>query len=412
MKSLSPKEQLEFLKIPCEEIVSEDQLLKMLEKSQETKTPLRVKAGFDPSSPDLHLGHTVLIQLMKRFQVLGHQVIFLIGDFTAMIGDPTGKNQTRPPLSKEQIAENAKTYADQVFKILDPKLTEVRYNSEWFDKFTATDFIRLSSQYTLARMLERDDFEKRYKAKQPIALHEFLYPLVQGQDSVELKADVELGGTDQKFNLLVGRDLQKSAEQRPQVILTVPLLEGTDGVKKMSKSLNNAISIDESPKEMFGKMMSITDPMMFKYFMLLTNKTATEIAELHNQVEKGTSHPKDLKLKLALTIVTQFHGAIAAEKAQVEFENIFKKGGLPDDIPDLQYQPGEKNFVDVLNELGLVGSKGEARRLIQGGGFKFENEKVMDPQFKQNFELNKKYLLQLGKKKFAYLNVNGDAHEG
>ena len=331
---LKPEEQLEQIRRGSEEIISEEELLKKLTKSYETNTPLRIKAGFDPTAPDLHLGHTVLIQKLKHFQDLGHQVLFLIGDFTGMIGDPSGKNETRRALTKEEVLANAETYKEQVFKILDPEKTEVVFNSTWMEKMSSSDMIKLASQYTVARMLERDDFTKRYKDNRPISIHEFIYPLVQGYDSVALKSDVELGGTDQKFNLLVGRDLQRAYNMAPQIALTMPILEGLDGVQKMSKSLNNYIGIAESPKDMFGKVMSISDELMFRYYLLLSDKSLAEIDELKKAVSDGSKHPMEAKKELAMEIVERFHSAEAAKEAREGFEQVFSKRENPDDMPE------------------------------------------------------------------------------
>jgi tyrosyl-tRNA synthetase len=405
MNLATPKEQLELLKFGTVDVVSEAELLKKLEKSYSEKKPLRIKAGFDPSRPDLHLGHTVLMNKMKQFQDFGHHVIFLIGDFTALIGDPTGKNQTRPPLSPEEIKENSKTYATQVFKILDESKTEISYNNTWFSKFSASDFIRLSSQYTVARMLERDDFEKRYSNQQPISVHEFLYPLVQGYDSVALKADVELGGTDQKFNLLVGRDIQKSYSIEPQCILTVPILEGTDGVHKMSKSLDNYIGVDETPKDIFGKIMSISDDLMFKYWKLLTSVKPLEIELKKKQIEIGELHPKKFKEELAYFLVQRFYSEAIAKQAYEEFQRIFAKGGLPDEVPEKSYLAGEVGLSKLLADLDLAPSTSEGRRLIQGNAVEIDQAKITDPQLKLNLKSGQKHLIKVGKKKFLNLIV-------
>lgn len=406
MNFATPKEQLEILKFGTVDLVSEAELLKKLEKSYKDKKPLRIKAGFDPSRPDLHLGHTVLMNKMKQFQDLGHHVIFLIGDFTALIGDPTGKNQTRPPLTPEEIKENSKTYASQVFKILDESKTEVAYNNNWFSSFSAADFIRLSSQYTVARMLERDDFEKRYNSNQPISVHEFLYPLVQGYDSVALKSDVELGGTDQKFNLLVGRDIQKSYNIEPQCILTVPILEGTDGVQKMSKSLDNYIGVEDSPKDIFGKVMSISDVMMFRYWELLTNIKPSELAQKKIDIETGKLHPKKFKEELAFFFVKRFYSEATANQAYEEFQRIFAQGGLPDDVPEKKYAAGEVWICKLLADLEMVPSTSEARRMIQGNAVEIEGSKITDVQLKLNLKSGSKSLVKVGKKKFIQLIID------
>ncbi len=405
MNFATPKEQLDLLKFGTVDLVSEVELLKKLEKSYKDKKPLRIKAGFDPSRPDLHLGHTVLMNKMKQFQDFGHHVIFLIGDFTAMIGDPTGRNQTRPPLTVDEIKANAATYASQVFKILDESKTEVDYNNRWFSSFTAADFIRLSSQYTVARMLERDDFEKRYNSNLPISLHEFLYPLVQGYDSVALKSDVELGGTDQRFNLLVGRDIQKSYNVEPQCVLTIPLLEGTDGVQKMSKSLDNYIAVEDSPKDIFGKIMSISDVMMFRYWELLTEIKPKELAQKKQDIDSGKLHPKKFKEELAFFIVKRFYSESIANQAYEEFQRIFAQGGLPDEVPEKKYASGEVWVCKLLADIEMVASTSEARRMIQGNAVEIEGSKVTDVQLKMVLKSGSKFLIKVGKKKFAQLIV-------
>ena len=348
------QEALDLIARGADEILLEDELKKKLE----TGKPLRIKAGFDPTAPDLHLGHTVLINKLRQFQLLGHKVIFLIGDFTGMIGDPSGKSATRPPLTPEQIKENSETYQEQIFKILDPEQTEVAFNSTWMDKMNAADIVRLASNYTVARMLERDDFNKRYKSNQSIAIHEFLYPLVQGYDSVALGADVELGGTDQKFNLLVGRQLQEANGKAPQVVLTMPILEGLDGVQKMSKSLGNYIGIDEPPNEMFGKIMSVSDELMWRYFELLSFRPLEEINSFKNQIEQG-ENPRDIKFKLAEEIIARFHDAKAAANAQADFINRFSNNAIPDDMPEVDIKVGAEgmSFANILKEAPCVNSK-------------------------------------------------------
>lgn len=406
MNFATPEEQLEILKFGAVDIVSEAELLKKLQKSYKEKKPLRIKAGFDPTRPDLHLGHTVLMNKMKQFQDFGHHVIFLIGDFTGMIGDPSGKNQARLPLTPEEVKANAKTYASQVFKILDEGKTEVAYNSHWLNKFSAADFIRLSSQYTVARMLERDDFEKRYKSNQPISIHEFLYPLIQGYDSVALKSDVELGGTDQRFNLLMGREIQKAYNVEPQCILTVPLLEGTDGVNKMSKSLDNYIGVEDSPKNIFGKVMSISDEMMFKYWKLLTSITPSELEQKRKDIETGALHPKKFKEELAYFFVKRFYSEATANQAYEEFQRVFAQGGLPDDIPTLEYAAGEVWVCKLLADLQMVPSSSEARRMIQGNAVEIDGSKITDVQLKMDLKTGSKFLIKVGKKKFLNLLVN------
>jgi tyrosyl-tRNA synthetase len=401
---LKPEEQLEQIRRGSEEIISEEELLKKLTKSYETNTPLRIKAGFDPTAPDLHLGHTVLIQKLKHFQDLGHQVIFLIGDFTGMIGDPTGKNETRKALTKEEVLANAETYKEQVFKILDPEKTEVAFNSTWMEKMSSSDMIKLASQYTVARMLERDDFSKRYKDNRPISIHEFIYPLVQGYDSVALKSDVELGGTDQKFNLLVGRDLQRAHNMAPQIALTMPILEGLDGVQKMSKSLNNYIGIAESPTDMFGKAMSISDELMFRYYLLLSDKSLAEIEELKKAVADGSKHPMEAKKELAMEIVERFHSAEAAKEAREGFEQVFSKRENPDDMPEFA-MAADMKLIDAIGKGGLnfLPSNSEARRLAKQGGIYIDGEKVED--IDQCLPAGE-YTLKVGKRKFAKLAVS------
>ena len=378
--SLSTSEKLEILKRGVEEIIPEKGLEKKLNKNK----PLIIKAGFDPTAPDLHLGHTVLINKLKQFQDLGHQVIFLIGDFTGMIGDPSGVSETRPILTVEQLKKNSETYQEQIFKILDKKKTKIEFNSSWFKKMTSADLINLSSKMTVARMLERDDFSKRYKGNKPISIHEFIYPLVQGYDSFELKSDVELGGTDQKFNLLVGRDIQKSFDTEEQIIMTLPILEGTDGVKKMSKSLDNYIGLQESPDDMFGKIMSISDDLMWRYFDLLSFKTSVEIKELKKKTDQGLN-PMEAKKMLAAEIVTRFHGEEKAHLAEKEFTNRFSKGNDPAEIKliKLSMKASSISIVDLLSneELGdhkLCKSKSEARRMIAQGAVKIDGNKISD----------------------------------
>lgn len=392
MKSV--EEQLALIKRGADEILVEAELVAKLKRGQ----PLRIKAGFDPTAPDLHLGHTVLINKLRQFQDLGHQVIFLIGDFTGMIGDPSGKSVTRPPLTREQVLENAETYKAQVFKILDPAKTEVAFNSTWMDQLTPADFIRLASQYTVARMLERDDFSKRYASNQSIAIHEFLYPLVQGYDSVALRADVELGGTDQKFNLLMGRELQRAYDQEPQVILTMPLLEGLDGVKKMSKSLGNYIGIQEAPGVMYGKLVSIPDSLMWRYFELLSFRSMEEIEGFKRDVEAG-ANPRDIKIKLAEEIVARFHGEDAAANAHKSAGNRLKDGELPEDLPEVEVAASEDLPISaVLNRAGLVKNSAVARDLLASGGVRIDGQ-VVDRSFV--FKLGATHVCQAGKKAFA-----------
>ncbi|VVM88325.1 Tyrosine--tRNA ligase [Pseudomonas fluorescens] len=399
MKSV--EEQLALIKRGAEELLVEAELVEKLKRGQ----PLRIKAGFDPTAPDLHLGHTVLINKLRQFQDLGHQVIFLIGDFTGMIGDPSGKSATRPPLTREQVLENAETYKTQVFKILDPAKTEVAFNSTWMDQMSPADFIRLTSQYTVARMLERDDFDKRYTTNQPIAIHEFLYPLVQGYDSVALRADVELGGTDQKFNLLMGRELQRGYGQEPQCILTMPLLEGLDGVKKMSKSLGNYVGIQEAPGVMYSKLVSIPDVLMWRYFELLSFRSMDEINALRADVEAG-ANPRDIKIKLAEEIVARFHGEEAAANAHRGAGNRMKEGELPDDLPEIELTATEDMpIAAVLNKAGLVKNSAVARDLLGSGGVRIDGE-VVDRTF--IYALGATHVCQAGKKAFARITLKSE----
>jgi tyrosyl-tRNA synthetase len=393
-------EALALIKRGCDELIVEEEMLRKLK----TGRVLRVKLGLDPTAPDLHLGHTVVINKLRHFQELGHQVQFLIGDFTGMIGDPTGKNQTRPPLSREQILENARTYRAQMEKILDPAKTQVMFNSEWSDKLGAEGMIRLSARYTLARLLERDDFSKRFRGNQPIAVHELLYPLMQGYDSVAMKADVELGGTDQKFNLLVGRELQKDFGQEPQCILTMPLLEGTDGVDKMSKSLGNYIGITEPPAEIFGKLMRISDELMWRYIELLSFEDARKIAAKKKAVQDG-SNPRDVKFEFAREIVQRFHGRDAAQLAAKEFIARFRDRALPTDIPEqsLKAPAGGLVSTQLLKQAGLVSSSSEADRLIAQGGVKVNGERLSDR--KMVFATGETYLVQVGKLKIARIKI-------
>lgn len=389
------QESLNLIKRGSEELLVEAELIEKLKSGR----PLRVKAGFDPTAPDLHLGHTVLINKLRHFQQLGHHVMFLIGDFTGMIGDPTGKNATRPPLSREQILENAKTYQEQVFKILDPSKTEICFNSTWMEPLGAAGMIRLASQHTVARMLERDDFSKRYANNQPIAVHEFLYPLCQGYDSVAMKADVELGGTDQKFNLLVGRELQKSAGQSPQVILMMPLLEGLDGVNKMSKSLGNYIGITDAPRDMFGKVMSISDELMWRYYDLLSFLPDHQIARLRQDIAEGRN-PRDVKVLLAQELIERFHNRAAAEDALVDFETRFKQGAIPDDIPEVRLAAADGlPIAQLLKAAGLTATTSEALRMIDQGGVRMDGQKIIDRSL--HVSVGATVVLQVGKRKFA-----------
>jgi tyrosyl-tRNA synthetase len=394
-----PKKQIEIIKQGIDEIIGEDNLFKKLESGKK----LVVKVGFDPTAPDLHLGHTVILRKMRQFQELGHKVIFLIGDFTGKIGDPSGKNKTRPPLTDEDIKQNAKTYEDQVFKVLDSKKTQVDFNSRWGDKLTGADMIKLAAQSTVARMIERDDFSKRYKNNQPISIHEFLYPLMQGLDSVELKADVELGGTDQKFNLLVGRDLQKNAGMSPQTIITLPLLEGLDGIKKMSKSEDNYIGITEKADDIFGKTMSISDDIMFKWYDLLSLKTVDQVNSLKASVKDG-ANPRDIKVELAMELTERFSNQESALKAKDNFFKKFSTNELPSDIEEKIIEAKETYaFANLLKDIGFAVSTSEAIRLINQGAVKVDQEKVVSKDY--TLEPNAKKLIQVGKKKFVYLTI-------
>lgn len=394
------EDNLNLIKRGIDELLNEAELISKLK----TKKQLVVKAGFDPTAPDLHLGHTVLINKLRHFQQLGHKVVFLIGDFTAMIGDPTGKNKTRPPLDAADIAKNSKTYTKQVFKILDPQLTEVRFNSEWCKKLGAEGIIKLASQYNLARMLERDDFSKRYKSNQSIAIHEFLYPLIQAYDSIALEADIELGGTDQKFNLLVGRELQRTYNQEPQVVITVPILEGLDGTNKMSKSLGNYVGIDEAPEEMFGKIMSISDELMWRWFDLLSFKSSKEIQLLKAEQADGMN-PRDIKISLAKEIIARFHDDQAADEAEKNFINQFQKKNIPDNIEELDLNWKENSMLlpNLLKEAGMTESTSEAMRMIKQGGVRIDEEKITDP--KHAILKNSVAIYQVGKRKFKKIKL-------
>ncbi|MFO7582321.1 tyrosine--tRNA ligase [Guyparkeria sp.] len=381
-----------------DEVLVRDELVERLAEGR----PLRIKAGFDPTAPDLHLGHTVLINKLRQFQERGHHVIFLIGDFTGMIGDPTGKNATRPTLTPEAVRENARTYERQIFRILDPAKTQIVFNSDWMGKKSAADLIQLASRYTVARMLERDDFSKRYRENRSIAVHEFLYPLIQGYDSVELEADVELGGTDQKFNLLVGRELQKQYGQKPQVVMTVPILEGLDGINKMSKSLNNYIGIEEAPDEQFGKLMSISDDLMWRYFELLSFRPLEEIARLREEMEQGRN-PRDIKFELAIELVDRFHGMGAGEKARDAFVARFQRKQLPDDMPEVELEEGVA-IVEALNRAGLIKSNSEGFRHIKAGAVKLDGEPVKDRALVLPAGES---IVQVGKRRIAKMIVKG-----
>ncbi len=387
---------LQVIKRGCHELLLEQELEAKLALGR----PLRVKAGFDPTAPDLHLGHTVLLNKLRQLQDLGHEALFLIGDFTGMIGDPTGKSTTRPPLTRDQVIENARTYEQQIFKILDPEKTLVMFNSSWMGEMKAAELIGLAARYTVARMLERDDFHKRYSSGQPIAIHEFLYPLIQGYDSVAMRADIELGGTDQKFNLLVGRELQKQFGQTPQVVLTMPILEGLDGVQKMSKSLNNYIGINEPPDEMFGKLMSISDELMWRYIELLSSESLATIQQWKREVEEGRN-PRDIKVRFAQEIVTRFHSRAAAEKALADFEARFRRHALPEVMPEVTVPAG--GIAHVLKQAGLTASTSEALRMIEQGGVRINGEKVSDKGLA--LAAGQQLVIQVGKRRFARVTL-------
>jgi tyrosyl-tRNA synthetase len=397
---MTSSDDLGLIRRGAEEILVEAELVERLKEGRR----LRVKAGFDPTAPDLHLGHTVLINKLRQFQDLGHEVMFLIGDFTGMIGDPTGKNMTRKPLTREEVLENAATYEHQIYKILDPEKTTVLFNSQWMAEMNAADLVHVAAKYTVARMLERDDFNKRYNSGQSIAIHEFLYPLIQGYDSVAMKADVELGGTDQKFNLLVGRELQKHYGQKPQVIMTMPILEGLDGVQKMSKSLGNYIGISEPADEMFGKLMSISDELMWRYFGLLSFRSLQDIEQLKRDVAQGVN-PRDVKFQLCQEIVTRFHDRAAAEAAQANFVARFQKGNMPDDMPEvvLVCEGGSLGIASVLKEAGLTGGTSEAFRMIQQGAVRIDGERVTDRDM--TVQAGSTHVFQIGKRRFAKITV-------
>ncbi len=407
MKSVD--EQLALIRKGVQEIIREEELKARLARSVATGVPLRVKAGFDPTAPDLHLGHTVLIQKLKHFQDLGHQVIFLIGDFTGLIGDPSGKSETRPPLTEEEVRANAATYERQIFKVLDPERTLIEFNSRWMKAMSAQDLIRLAARYTVARMLEREDFHKRYQSHTPIAIHEFLYPLIQAYDSVALRADVELGGTDQKFNLLVGREIQREYGQEPQVVITLPLLEGLDGVQKMSKSLGNYVGIDEPPREMFGKLMSLPDALLLRYYELLSDISPQDLAQLARDLERGAVNPRDAKEALAREIVARYHGEAAAGRAAAEFARVFREGGLPEEIEEVTLTlagPQDRLLPNVMAAAGLAATTSEARRLIAQGGVKADGEKVTAVSWE--VPENQPILLQVGKRRFKRVTLTAD----
>ena len=397
--------QLAYLKKGAAEIIREEELQAKLEASLKSGKPLRVKLGVDPTAPDLHLGHTVVLRKLKHFQDLGHTAIFLVGDFTAMVGDPTGQSETRPPLSREQVDANAKTYLEQVYKILDRDKTEVRYNSDWLGKLASYDLVHLCGHYRLARMLEREDFRTRLAGNLPISIHELLYPLLQAYDSVALEADVELGATEQKFNLLVGRDIQREYGQPSQVALTMPILVGLDGQRKMSKSLGNYVGITEPPSEMFGKLMSISDDMMWAYFDVLTDRTPADIASLRSKVEAGSAHPIDIKMSLAQEIITGFHSAAAAEAAGAEFQRIYRDRQAPTDVPEFQIAPGTYKLLTLLTQSGLASSRSDAERLVRGKGVEIDGQVVDKMNQTVNLSSGKTALIRAGKKKFLRIIV-------
>ena len=401
---VSAQEQVRQIKHGVADLINEQDLVKKIEKSIKENKPLVVKLGLDPTAPDIHLGHTVPLRKLRLFQEFGHQVVIVIGGFTARIGDPTGKSVTRPPLTKEEVLKNAETYKTQIFKVLDPEKTIVRDNSEWLESMNFADVLRLASSYTVARMMERDDFSKRFKEGRPIGVHEFMYPLMQGHDSVALHADVEFGGTDQTFNLLMGRHLQELEGQEPQVVITMPLLEGLDGVQKMSKSLGNYIGIDEEPKEMYGKAMSIPDELMMRYFMLVTDMPIEEQEDMEKRLESGELHPRDAKMQLARTIVRLYHGEEAALEAEEEFKRVFQQRALPTDIPEyVMDAPTEPIFVpQFCTDAGLTASNGEARRSIKAGAFKVNGEKYTE----ENLKLEDGMIVQVGKRKFVKIKFN------
>jgi len=402
---MSVAEQLEILKRGAVEVLLEKELQEKLEKSEKTGVPLRVKAGFDPTAPDLHLGHTVLLHKLRQFQQLGHEVFFLIGDFTGMIGDPTGKSETRKALTREDVLRNAETYKEQVFKVLDPEKTRVVFNSEWLSPLQASDLIALAAKYTVARMLEREDFSNRFSNQMPISIHEFLYPLIQGYDSVALKADIELGGTDQKFNLLVGRELQREWGQTPQTVITMPLLEGLDGVNKMSKSLGNYIGINDPPDEIFGKLMSVSDELMIRYYELISDTSLADLAKLKDGMKSGSVHPMDAKKALGRELVARYHGMAAAETAEETFVRRFRDKQIPDELDDVVLSAGGGTMLlcKVLSEAGLVKSNSEGRRSILQGGVKVDSVKISD----ENYELasGATYVIQVGKRRFSRVTL-------
>ncbi len=404
IKFASVKEQMEVIRRGVSEIIPEDELIKKLEKSIESGKPLNIKLGCDPTRPDLHLGHSVVLRKLAQFQELGHQAILIIGDFTALIGDPSGRNSTRPPLTEAEIAENAKSYFEQAYKILDKEKTKIVYNSEWLGKMNFADVIKLASKYTVARMMERDDFTNRFKEGIPISMHEILYPLAQAMDSVAIESDVELGGTDQKFNLLVGRDIQRENNMAPQITLTMPILVGTDGVEKMSKSYDNYIGISDSPKDIYGKTLSIPDNTIYNYYEVATDISADELAKIKLALEDGSGNPRDIKRALARKLVEMYHSLDAANQAEQEFDNIFINKGIPDDIPEYKSDVEKLNLIDLIIAVNFAPSKGEARRLIQQGGVSIDGEKITELYQEIIFDSEK--VLKVGKRKFMKLLPN------
>jgi len=394
------EKQFDYLKKGSTEIIQENELKERLENSLKNNKPLRVKAGFDPTAPDIHLGHTVLLRKMKHFQDLGHEVIFLIGDFTGLIGDPSGQSKTRPPMTREQINKNAETYKQQVFKILDPEKTIIEFNSKWLGKLTSFDIIHLMAKYTVARILERDDFSERLKKNKPICTHEILYPIMQAYDSVALKADVELGGTDQKFNLLVGRDIQREYNQKPQIVLTMPLLEGIDGIEKMSKSLDNYVGITEPPEKIYGKIMSISDTLMYRYYELLTDISMSKIREYKEKAKKEEINPRDIKSELARLIVKDFWGREKSEKAALEFDRVFKQNKAPSDIDKIEIKSEKMLLLDFLADNNIFPSRGEAKRIIRQGGLYLDGRRIKDIGFMIDLAKKDKIILKIGKKRF------------
>jgi tyrosyl-tRNA synthetase len=408
-KTLSLDEEFAFLIKGAVDLIEKADLRRKLERSRKTNKPLTVKVGFDPTAPDIHLGHTVVIRKMRHFQMMGHRVVFLIGDFTGLIGDPSGKKSTRPALSREEVAANAETYRKQIYKLLDPETTEVKFNSEWLGALGAEGMVRLAGKYTLARIMERDDFRNRWENHQPISVHELLYPLAQGYDSVALEADVEMGGTDQLFNLLVGRDLMREYQQEPQVVLTMPLLEGLDGIEKMSKSLGNYIGIDEAPDSIFGKVMSISDELMWKYYLLCTDKTPDEIDGLREEVAKGARHPMDAKKALARSIIADFHSEDDATKAEAEFTRIFSERQAPTDVEVIELEASAEPMpvVKMIASAGLAPSNSEARRLVAQGGVSVDDDKIDDAKTTLDATAGKSYYLKVGKRRFAQVVFKG-----